>query len=375
MAAIVRRARAAPAATTAWTQLSAWRPRRPVGIVALAGWTRHLALLLRSGVPLATALETEALSRPTGWGDADVEALSRVRTAIREGSGFAESLGEHVPDFDAFAVRTLAASELTGQLEPCLERIADRYERRSELKRTVQRALMYPTIVALVAVGSVAALLIFVIPVFAETFAEFGEALPLPTRIVVALSSATIRYSPLLVAASIAMVGALVALYRSDRGRQQFDRWILSAPVVGPLAQASAVSDAMETLGGLVGGGIPLFEALPVAAATAGNRSIADLLEQARERIASGSTFADAIREGPTLPRLAVQMIAVGEQSGSLDDILLRVAAVFRNEAERRTSLLLSLLEPAIVLVLAGGVGGVVVAMYLPVFRLGAVIH
>lgn len=348
---------------------------RPTPPVAIAAWTRQLALLLRAGVSLAAALEAPALARPAGWSEGDVRTLARARLAITQGAGFAEALAQHVPALDPFALRTLAAAELTGSLDRALERIALRTERRDTLRRTVQRALLYPAIVVIVAVGAVVALLVFVIPVFAGIFAEFGEALPLPTRAVIALSDWTMGVAPFAVPA--AGGGALLvagALRRSPRARRRLDAAALSLPLVGAIVRAGAVADAMETLAGLVSGGIPLFEALPVAAQTSGNGRIADALVGARRRIADGSALAEALGRDPVVPPLAVQMIAVGEQSGALDTVLDSVARIFRDEADRRTATLLALLEPAIVLVLAAGVGGVVVAMYLPIFRLGAVV-
>lgn len=373
MAAAVRHQRRASARAPQAAGFRGWE--RPTPPAAIAAWTRQLALLLRAGVSLASALEAPALARPAGWSEGDVRTLARARLAITRGAGFAEALARHVSALDPFALQTLAAAELTGALDRALERIAVRTERRDTLRRTVQRALLYPAIVVIVAVGAVVALLVFVIPVFAGIFAEFGEALPLPTRAVIALSDWTMRTAP--VAMPLAGVGLAVlagALRRNPQAKRRLDAAVLSLPWFGAIVRAGAVADAMETLAGLVGGGIPLFEALPVAAQTAANGRIADALVGARQRIAEGSALAEALGRDPVVPALAVQMIAVGEQSGALDTVLDSVARIFREEADRRTATLLALLEPAIVLVLAGGVGGVVVAMYLPIFRLGAVV-
>jgi type IV pilus assembly protein PilC len=347
------------------------RPTRPAAVIA---WTRQLALLLRAGVPLAAALEAPALAHPDGWHGSDIAALARMRAAITQGSGFAQALAQQTTVFDPFGLNTLAAAELTGTLEAALERIAARSERRDGLRRTVQRALVYPAIVAIVAGGAIAALLIFVIPVFAEIFAEFGEALPLPTRAVVAASRWAVAAAPAAIPVAGLCLVAAVSLRRQERVRRKIDAIAVAVPLLGPVVRASAVSNAMETLGGLVAGGIPLFEALPVAAQTSGNARIGEALEAARRRLADGSSLAQAFSAGDTIPPLAVQMIAVGEESGALDTVLESVARIFRDEADRRTAALLALLEPAIVLLLAVGVGGVVVAMYLPIFRLGAVV-
>lgn len=373
MAAAVRHQRRASARDPQRAGFRSWeRPTRPA---AVAAWTRQLALLLRAGVSLAAALEAPALARPAGWSEGDVRTLARARLAITEGAGFAEALARHVPVLDPFALQTLAAAELTGALDRALERIAVRTERRDTLRRTVQRALLYPAIVVIVAVGAVVALLVFVIPVFAGIFAEFGEALPLPTRAVIALSDWTMQAAPVVVPlAGIGLPVLAGVLRRSQRAKRRLDVAVLSLPVFGAIVRAGAVADAMETLAGLVGGGVPLFEALPVAAQTSANGRIADALVGARRRIADGSALAEALGRDPVVPALAVQMIAVGEQSGALDTVLDSVARIFREEADRRTATLLALLEPAIVLVLAAGVGGVVVAMYLPIFRLGAVV-
>jgi len=340
----------------------------------IARWTRQLAMLLRAGIPLVRALASPVLSAPQGWNKPSIHALADVRRDVERGVGLSAALARHPSLFDEFAVQIVAAGELTGALDAALERIAVRAERSDGLRRTLRQALIYPAIVVLVAVGTVAALLVFVIPIFTEIFAESGEALPLPTRIVVQLSEWTIVSGPFVILLAPVALTVRVLARHQPGVRAWFERIWFSMPVFGPIVRATAVSNSLETLGGLVAGGIPLYDALEIAARTAGNGVIANELESARQRIGAGSALAEALEGTARMPSLATQMIAAGEETGALDTVLENTAGIFREEADRQVAVLLALLEPVIVLVLAGGVGGVVVAMYLPIFRLGAVI-
>lgn len=333
-------------------------------------WLRQLALLLRAGVPLLTALDK---ARPARRGRG-ATAWTEVQAAVESGSGLAEAMERHAGLFDRFTVRMIACGELSGTLDAALERIAVQCERSEAVRRTLRRAMVYPSAVALVAAAAMAILLIFVVPVFAEVFEGQGEALPWPTRVVLECSRLSVVGLPL--AALAIVVGAVSSwrLLQLPVWRGRWDAALLQLPLLGPVVRAMATSRAAESLASLLAGGLPLLEALSVAAETAGNESVSDSLRTARQALSNGRSLSAALQHDSVWPDLALQLIAVGEATGGLDSMLTRVAEFLREDGEQRVNLLLALLEPAIVVSLAIVIGGLVVAMYLPVFRLGALL-
>ncbi len=374
MAAVTLRARSAQAEATrrsaAWGTwaAAAWdRPR--LSARERTHWLRQLALLLRAGVPLLVAMDG-ARPRRSKAGDLWV----KVHHDVEAGRGLAASLEQHPHAFDAFCVRMIGCGEMTGTLDVALERVADQEERQQATRRSVRRAFVYPTLVLGVAALAIAVMLVFVVPVFAEIFTGEGEALPWPTRVVLACSEWATAGIPL---AALVLVGALLVslpLRRRPSWRTQRDTVLLRVPWLGDVVRSSAVARAADSLATLLSGGLPLLEALPVAADTSGNSVIADGLRNARGAVSGGQPLSAALGHDDAWPDLAVQLIRVGETTGSLDAMLERTAQVLRREADERVALLLMLLEPAIILSLAVVVGSLVVAMYLPVFRLGALI-
>lgn len=369
MAVVVRAARPAARAPEVRS-----RSRVRLSATELAQWFRQLAALLRAGVPLVAALDNPA-ARAVVRRAAVRARLREIGRDVESGSSFAQALARHPSLFDGFAVQIVVAGEAAGSLDESLLRIALRAERIASLRATVRRALLYPTIVIAVATVAVALLLVVVVPVFAEIFAEFGETLPLPTLFIVRLSEWTVRMGPYAVPLGAALVGIAVALGRRPNLHDRWDGWLLRMPVAGGIVRAAAVAQATETLAALVRGGVPVFDALLIASGTAGNAEIARALDGARQAVGSGHPLAGGLARYPAFPSSTAAMIAVGEESGGLDTMLESAAALAREEAERGVATVLSLLEPAIVLGLAVVVGFVVLAMYLPIFRLGSVIQ
>jgi len=348
-------------------------PTRPrLGTAERAYWLRRLAIMLRAGVPLVAALENPAVAT-AARSTAGRAALQQVRREVEAGSSLSQALARRADMFDTFAVQIVVAGETSGHLDEALLRIAERTERGAALRSSVQRALIYPAIVLAIASVAVALLLLFVIPVFAEIFREFDAALPLPTLLVVAASEWAVEIAPFLLPALATGACGIAAWKRNPTGRAQLDALICRTPIIGPIVRASALSQAIETLAALVRSGIPVFEALRIAAGTAGNAELAAAFDTARRAVGAGQPLAAALAAGRHVPASTTAMIAIGEETGTLDTMLDNAASLARQDAENAIALLLSLLEPAIVLFLAVVVGGVVISMYLPIFRLGGV--
>lgn len=352
----------------------AWRSGPRLSARELAQWLRQIATLLRAGVPLVAALDNPAVSAAIRR--AEVRAVLRdVAREVEAGASLSIALGRRSEMFEAFAVQLVVAGETAGNLDEVLLRIALRAERAAALQSSVRRALIYPAIVVAVATGAVAMLLVFVVPVFAEIFAEFGEALPLPTLAVVRLSDWVVRLGPVVVPIVLGVWFLATPLRRDPRLRERIDAFVLHVPVCGPIVRSTAAAQAIDTLGALVRGGVPIFDGLAIAQGSAGNAAVARALGAARRAVADGLPLAVGLDRERVLPPATIALIAVGEESGTLDAMLESAAALTRADAERGVADLLNLLEPAIVLALAAVVGFVVLAMYLPIFRLGGVVH
>lgn len=339
-----------------------------------AQWLRQVAALLRAGLPLVNALDSPAVQAVVRREEAR-RRLARLGRSVEGGASLSQALDRFGAPFDGFAVQVIVAGETAGDLDEALLRVAQRAERQAQLRSTLLRALLYPSIVVCVAIAVVLLLLVFVVPVFAEMFAELGEGLPLPTQWVLALSNAMLRWGPLLMPLSLATVVSGATLLRLPSARVHLDAALLRLPVVGDLTRAAAVANSCATLATLVRSGVPVFDALAVAAGTAGNARVARCLRDAQRFVGHGHSLAQCLGASTVFPTATTALIAIGEESGSLDLMLESAAALARDDVERSAGTLLSLLEPAIVVGLAVLVGFIAVAMYLPVFRLGGVIH
>ena len=348
--------------------------RRTVSEKARSAWLRQLSFLMRAGVTLDNALRNAALAGPPRWPDAALGHLAQLRQEIESGAPLARAMKHQPGLFDTFTVEVVAAGELTGRLDDALDRAAKHLDRNAEVLHRVRRALAYPAIVSIVALGTVTALLLFVIPVFAEVFSEFGHDLPLATRIVLAISDQASRLAPWLGGMAVLCVGLTPLAIHNPRARRLANILVHRSPVVGTIVLTSALANAAETLASLVSGGIPLHEALAVAERSTASAPVAGTLARAGRRIGRGSSLTQALTGDPWVFPTVVQLVAVGEESGQLADTLDELATLLHADANDRIDRLLSLLEPSLVLALACVVGGVVIAMYFPIFRVGAVL-
>jgi type IV pilus assembly protein PilC len=277
---------------------------------------------------------------------------------------------KHPKTFDSLFTNMIAAGEAGGILDAILKRLATYIEKAVKLKGQVKSAMVYPIAVIVIATVVVGAILWKVIPTFAQLFAGLGADLPLPTRIVIALSNGLVRYMPFIVVGMVALVFGFRAYYRTTGGRMVIDRVVLKMPVLGALMRKIAVARFCRTLSTLLASGVSILEALDITARTAGNAVVEEGILTTRKSIERGETIAGPLKQTEVFPPMVVQMIGVGEATGALDTMLGKIADFYEEEVDVAVAGLLTLLEPLMIALLGGIVGGIVIAMYLPIFSL-----
>ena len=329
-------------------------------------FTRQFSTMINSGLPLVQALDILAKQSE----NKQLQAVTRaVVFDVESGHTVADALRKHPKAFSDLYVNMVAAGEAGGILDTILMRLATFMEKNDNLVRKVKGAMIYPGVIMSVAAIAIAILLIFVIPVFESMFGQVGLALPLPTRIVIGLS-AFLRGIGGLVVAGGAVAGffAVKQYYATPNGKLQIDKLMLGFPVLGDVLRKSAVSRFTRTLGTLISSGVSILDGLEITAKTAGNRVIQDAIMASRASIAGGDTISAPLAKSAVFPPMVISMIAVGESTGGLDEMLSKIADFYDEEVDAAVSGLLSLLEPVMIVFLGVIVGGMVVAMYLPIF-------
>ena len=328
-------------------------------------FTRQFSTMINSGLPLVQALTILAEQTDN---KALAEVTRKVVFDVESGNTVADALSKHPRAFSNLYVNMVAAGEAGGILDTILLRLATFLEKNDALVRKVKGAMIYPAVIMSVAAIAVVTLLIFVIPVFAGMFASAGQALPLPTRIVIGASGFLKHYWWVIGAMVIGGGYSFKKYYATPSGKLVIDRAMLHFPVLGDVLRKSAVSRFTRTLGTLISSGVSILEGLEITAKTAGNRVIQDAIMQSRSSIAGGDTIAQPLQKSKVFPPMVISMIAVGEQTGGLDEMLTKIADFYDEEVDAAVSNLLSLLEPIMIVFLGVVVGGMVVAMYLPIF-------
>ncbi len=328
-------------------------------------FTRQFATMINAGLPLVQAL-TILADQSQNKVLADV--TRKVVFDVESGNTVADAMGKHPQAFSPLYVNMVAAGEAGGILDTILQRLATFMEKNDALVRKVKGAMIYPSVILGVAAVAVTVLLIFVIPVFENLFSSAGLALPLPTRIVMGMSRFLRGYWYLLVSAGIVGWFGYKRYTSKPEGRLRVDRILLNVPVLGDVLRKSAVSRFTRTLGTLVSSGVSILDGLEITAKTAGNRVVQDAIMESRASIAGGDTIAQPLKKSGVFPPMVISMISVGEQTGGLDEMLSKIADFYDDEVDAAVGNLLSLLEPAMMCFLGVVVGGMVVAMYLPIF-------
>ncbi len=334
-------------------------------------FTRQLATMIDAGLPIVQCLEILASQSPNKKLRGVVRQL---KEDVEAGSTFTEALRKHPKQFDDLFVNMVAAGEVGGILDSILHRLSGYMEKAMKLKSKIKGAMIYPATIVTVAIGVTAVLLIFVIPVFAELFSSFGQALPAPTQFVINLSNFTLMYAKYMAAVMVAVGVASRQFYKTEAGRLMFDRIFLELPVFGDLIRKSAVARFTRTLSTLVSSGVPILDALVITARTAGNKVVEQAVLAARVSISEGRTIAEPLTQSKVFPPMVCQMISVGETTGALDAMLQKIAEFYEEEVDNAVANLTSLMEPLIILFLGVVIGGLVISMYLPIFKLGSVI-
>ncbi|MGY8777259.1 MAG: type II secretion system F family protein [Longimicrobiales bacterium] len=328
-------------------------------------FTRQFATMINSGLPLVQSLDI--LAEQT-----ENKALRKTITDtlydVESGHTLADAMGKHPKVFTELFVNMVAAGEAGGILDTILLRLATFLEKNDALTRKIKGAMIYPAVIFTVASGAIVILLIFVIPTFQTMFASAGIPLPLPTRIVIGMSAFLQTYWWVCGVGVIGFVVGIRTWYKTDTGQLMLDRLLLALPVLGDLQRKSAVARFTRTLGTLVASGVSILEGLEITAKTAGNRVIHDAVMGSRASIAGGETIAGPLKESGVFPPMVVQMINVGEQTGGLDEMLSKIADFYDGEVDTAVEALLAVMEPIMIVVLGVVVGGMIVAMYLPIF-------
>ena len=328
-------------------------------------FTRQFATMINAGLPLVQALDI--LSRQSE-NKALQDVTRQVVYDVESGHTVADALRRHPKAFTDLYVNMVAAGEAGGILDTILLRLATFLEKNDALVGKVKSAMIYPAVIMSVAVVAIVVLLIFVIPVFQNMFASVNLSLPLPTRVVIGLSSFLKHYWWLLGGAIWGSIFMLRQFYRTPTGKLRVDSFMLRVPVLGSLLRKSAVSRFTRTLGTLISSGVSILDGLEITAKTAGNQVIHNAIMESRASIAGGDTISAPLQKSNVFPPMVISMIAVGEQTGGLDEMLTKIADFYDTEVDTAVSGLLSLMEPIMIVFLGVIVGGMVVAMYLPIF-------
>jgi type IV pilus assembly protein PilC len=335
-------------------------------------FTRQFSTMINAGLPIMQCLTILAAQT-------DNKNFKKVILALRDdvesGSTLAEATRKHPKVFSDLYVSLVQAGEIGGILDTILARLAAYLEKAAQLKSKIKGAMIYPACIVSAAVLVTAVLLIWVIPVFAGVFTSFGAKLPAPTQFVINLSDFVIAWVYYLACLPVAAFFGLRAWHKTEKGRIAIDRTMLHVPVFGPLLRKTAVARFSRTLSTLVSSGVPILDALTITARTAGNKIVEQAVMAARSSIAEGHTIADPLIESKVFPPMVCQMVAVGETTGALDTMLNKIADFYDDEVDNTVANLMSLLEPAVILFLGVVIGGLVVSMYLPIFKLGSVIE
>jgi len=342
-----------------------------VGVKDLSVFTRQFATMVNAGLPLVQCLDVlgRQLEKPHFK-----KVVQQVTSDVEGGSTLAEALEKHPKVFSDLFVNMIAAGEAGGILDVILGRLAVFLEKADALQRKVKGAMTYPTIVLTVAGGACIFMLMFVIPVFAKMFSDFGGTLPAPTRIVMGLSNFLKAYWWALGGGAAAVTIAFKRYRATEKGKMVTDRLALKIPVLGTVLRKSAVARFTRTLGTLISSGVPILQGLEITAKTAGNSVIQLAIQNTATSISQGDTIAVPLKESGVFPPMVVQMISIGEQTGALDEMLSKIADFYDDEVDSAVEALTAAIEPLMIVLMGTMVGGMLVAMYLPMFKMSSVV-
>jgi type IV pilus assembly protein PilC len=334
-------------------------------------FARQFSTMIDAGLPIIQCLDILCTQQanPTFQ-----KMLKNIKESVEGGATLAEALKKFPKQFDDLFVNMIAAGEAGGILDAILRRLAAYMEKAARLKAQVKGAMTYPIVTLLIAIVVLAVILVFVIPVFEEMFADFGGELPVPTQIVVAMSEMVKSKILYIIVGIVIFIIAFKKYYATEKGRDLADALLLKLPVFGELLRKVAVAKFSRTMGTMLASGVAILEALDIVAKTAGNRSVEKAIYSVRSGIAEGRTMADPLEESGVFPPMVCQMIGVGESTGALDAMLEKIADFYDEEVDQAVDNLTALIEPFMLVFLGVTIGGLVVAMYLPIFKMAGAI-
>lgn len=342
-----------------------------VGDKDLAVFTRQFATMIDAGLPLVQCLDI--LSKQAD-NKTFASAINEIRQDVEAGSTYADALKKHPAVFGDLYVNMVAAGELGGILDTILNRLSKYIEKNIRLKRQVKAALFYPATIVAVAFIVIVVLLVYVIPIFAKMFTDFGGTLPAPTRMVIGASNFMRSNILIIIGILAAAIFGARKYYKTQNGRLVVDNIVLKMPVFGMLARKISVAKFTRTLGTLISSGVPILDGLEIVAKTSGNKVVEKAIYATRQSISEGKTLSEPLETSKVFPPMVVQMIAVGETTGALDAMLSKIADFYDEEVDSTVGILTSLLEPILMIFLGIVIGFIVVAMYLPIFKMAGTI-
>jgi type IV pilus assembly protein PilC len=335
-------------------------------------FTRQFATMIDAGLPLVQCLDILAEQQPNA---AFKEITRAIKSDVEQGSTFADALRKHPKPFDTLYVNLVQAGEIGGILDTILTRLAVYLEKADALARKVKGAMVYPLTVLVVAIAVVVLMLVKIIPTFEQMFADFGGTLPAPTQMVINVSHFVQDW---IAVASVVAVAAVVGFFRARKRSRNFrrrtDAIALKLPVFGPLLRKVAVARFTRTLGTMIASGVPILDGLDIVSRTAGNVVIEEALLEVKAAISEGKTIAEPLANSEVFPGMVVQMIAVGEETGAMESMLSKIADFYDDEVDAAVEALTAMLEPLMMVFLGGTVGSLLIAMYLPIFKIAETI-
>jgi type IV pilus assembly protein PilC len=338
-----------------------------VGLRDKVVFTRTFSTMVDAGLPIVQSLDMLAAQSENLHFR---RVLAGVKLEVESGRTLSEGMGSYPKVFDELFRNLVAAGEAGGILDVIFRRLAVYLEKAAELRRQLLRALVYPSAILVVGILVMMVMMTKVLPVFEKMFKDLGAgSLPAPTRFVLALSHALVDHLVLIIGGTILLLVAFIFALRTEKGRYAFDTVLLKTPIVGPVVRKIAVARFTRTLGTLLNSGVPILDALDIVAKTAGNTVVAKAIRYTRAKIEEGKDIASPLMETGVFPPMVVQMIGVGEQTGAMDDMLQKIADFYEDEVDVAVAAMTSLLGPLMVVALGGAVGGMLIAMYMPIFE------
>ncbi|MGB5107973.1 MAG: type II secretion system F family protein [Candidatus Zixiibacteriota bacterium] len=333
--------------------------------VHISRFTRQFATMIGAGLPMVQCLDI--LSKQMDSHEF-CKVIGEIKESVSSGSTLSEAMSKHKKIFDELYVNMVEAGEMGGALDTILVRLANYREKADALTRKVKGALVYPAVVSVVATGVTVAMLAFIVPIFAKMFSNLGAELPAPTQVVLQISEFLQSYFLVILGVIVAGIIGLRMMLKNDEGRFQFDKFMLKTPIFGDLIRKSAVARFTRTLGTLIQSGVTILDALEITAKTAGNKVLQRAIKKSVVSIAEGDTITNPLKESGVFPPMVIQMISVGEKTGGLDEMLSKIADFYDEEVDAAVQALTSMIEPMVIVLMGIVIGGILIAMYLPMF-------